>query len=57
MDKMSTIYEMYVTLVNREGELAANIWLENNLDEQEIESLMKYIERVESRDESNTNPT
>lgn len=45
MDKMSTFYEMYTTLIRTAGETAANLWLETNLDEDEIESLMKYMEK------------
>ena len=48
MNKISTLYEMYLTVVRTAGETAANLWLETHLDEQEIEALMRYIASRES---------
>lgn len=42
MDKRS-LYNMYVGIVERQGEDAANEWAENNLTDGELKTLKAYI--------------
>lgn len=48
-----TAYQMYMTLIDTEGEDRANEWLVRNLSDDEIEAVEKYASMVERRNRRN----